>query len=204
MKTVIQGPKQVHATLTETAHRAGYLASLRKRDVKPWLYLGAPVPTFFTEGRHALRCPNCGAGVSVSMEWRLALCRECGAEYTASTMILPSEEVFAELEDVLGVRPVKNRAWIPWLPGESPADHAAENVKRGYPERLSKIRHVSSAEELPEVIQPEEPAVEPDAPVDEPAEPVDEPVLEPSDEPVPDPVETALEPTPPDDEKERE
>ncbi len=125
----------MHASATETAHREAYQRSLAKRSLKAWLYVGPRVPAFVNDGRLIIRCPNCDGGVAVSMAWQSALCRGCGAEFTGQTLTLPSADQFADLADVLAVRPERRRHW---LPTERVTDLERENTQHGLPTRASR------------------------------------------------------------------
>lgn len=129
----IKSPKQIHGTPTEESHEISFQKSLKKRGVDVWTYIGPKVPVFISEAKLVILCPNCRGGVSVSIEWKNALCRGCGARFSEATLELPSQKVFEEIADVLAVRPELHRCWLPWRSGETPDDHRAENMKRGYP-----------------------------------------------------------------------
>ena len=78
---------------------------------------------------------SCNGAVSVSVEWDLACCLECGACY--SGFDFPADRV--DLERLLLQRPGKYRLWN--TPGavtngplpETVASLAVENVKFGWP-----------------------------------------------------------------------
>lgn len=112
--TTLMTPLHVHGVRTEADYRAlqsQFIA--RGRQVRPALqwrdpWVCADQPDVFVAGGKWLVACACGNAPSVSPEWRLALCFECGAIYEGVTM--PPDA--AAIEAVLSRRPHPiNRAW---------------------------------------------------------------------------------------------
>ena len=152
------GPHHLHARVRTVAdyrarqaqHLAGVRAAHSNLSIRePWVYsescaacggnvddgacvvCAAPVePTpavFVAGGMWQLRC-GCGNCPLVSVDWRVALCYECGACY--EDLAIPAEA--AAIETVLILRPkAGNRNW---LPGETLDTLRAENRAHGLPD----------------------------------------------------------------------
>ncbi len=82
----------------------------------------APLHAYVNLGRWVCDC-ECGAGNATDPDWGLALCFDCGAMHP---VIFPRADERAEIERLLLARPLsRNRNWIP---GESIAELAADNL----------------------------------------------------------------------------
>lgn len=103
----------VHNVSSESEHRRKWQQSLRRRNVKPWLYAGVAVPLYINHGRVLIDCPFCGAGVAVPLGWAFALCRGCGCEIDSQLIARPSQNDWAQAVTLLAIRPLANRNWVP-------------------------------------------------------------------------------------------
>lgn len=96
----------------------------------PWRYTGAPPLVFVSGGWWKVYCvtPACqaqGDHPSFSIEWRLAICLNCGAVY--EDVPVPADA--AEIARLLLLR---HEMWTRnWLPSETVADLYAENAAHG-------------------------------------------------------------------------
>jgi len=114
----VLGPRHLHPGVqTEEDYRRCHAEAIAKGRKKypnldwrdPWLTVIRP-PVYVTHGMAQIRCatPGCGNCPSVSLEWRLALCWDCGAVYEG--VEVPAD--FALAEAVLVCRPsLATRNW---------------------------------------------------------------------------------------------
>lgn len=87
------------------------LASGRAPDyVRPPHEASIARDAFINEGRLLLDC-TCGSGVSVSVDWMLAACFECGAIYRGKQIVLPPR--LAEVDALLVRLPMGLRSFYP-------------------------------------------------------------------------------------------
>ncbi len=128
----LMGPRHVHPNVnTAEDYRQRHEAAIRKgrqmypnlpwRD--PWRVTGPLPDVFVAGGMWQLRC-GCGNCPSVSPEWGVARCWDCGAVYEG--IVIPRA---AAIERVLLRRPVLSTR--NWAPGETVADLERENAEHG-------------------------------------------------------------------------
>lgn len=84
-----------------------------------------PIAARINHGRWLADCPNCHGGALTHPEWKLACCGECGCVMTA----IEFPVALRDIEVTLLKRPV--RAVQNWMPGETVADLARENLAHG-------------------------------------------------------------------------
>ena len=132
------GPRHLHPGVnTEADYRRAHRDAIARGRARypnlewpePWLALFAP-SAFVAGGMWQLRCATVGCTncPSVSPEWRLALCWDCGAVYERVPLPVDIEAI----ERVLMRRPdVSSRNW---LPTETVEDLVRENAEHGIQE----------------------------------------------------------------------
>lgn len=127
------GPRHIHPGVhSEADYRRAHAEAIKQGRRKypnlvwhdPWSATVRP-PVFVAGGLVQIRCvtPGCGNCPSVSPDWRVALCWDCGAVYEQ----LEISAEFAAIERLLVARP--EVATRNWLPGETIADLARENAE---------------------------------------------------------------------------
>ena len=128
---MLRRPFDVHGVSSPDAYRAFHAATLAAQRVRaphrnlpePWICL-VPRDVYVTFGKWLIRCV-CGNAPSVSPEWRLACCLECGAVF--ESLSIPDD--YQAIESMLLARPaLVNQAW---LQPETVDDLAAENAAHG-------------------------------------------------------------------------
>ena len=125
--------KHLHRRVrTEADYRARHLEALNRfnweyphlRRLSPWVTISKP-PIYVTESLVQIRCatPGCYNAPAVSIEWRLALCWDCGAVYEG----LEVPPKWPDVSRVLLARP--DPATRNWLPGETVDGLIRENAE---------------------------------------------------------------------------
>ena len=117
-------PVQAHGVNSEAQFRLAAKRFLGRHGKRPVLVPRVERPAaYISASRWVVDC-DCGNSPSASPEWGLAVCYECGAEYSP---IFPGD--MEEAEKALLRREVKNRHYFPSK--ETAEDLKAENSKRG-------------------------------------------------------------------------
>lgn len=148
MPKILTGPERAHLTPTPDAYRQAQAAHLRQMArrgqpaVTPWAWLGAAPVAYVSDSRWVCDCPNCNNGPSVDVVHGFAACFECGAVFTHVTV--PTAADARALEDIMSVRPWRNRHWRPGQ--ESLADLERENRDHGLPD-VAEIRRRQRGQE---------------------------------------------------------
>jgi len=109
LRTAIGEPTIVHGVSSADEYRTYARAFLKAVGVPPneWLRPMGERPAYVSGGCWVVRC-GCGNAPSASHAWSLAVCLECGAEYTP---LFPADRKRAEA--VLLLRPVQHRHYFP-------------------------------------------------------------------------------------------
>jgi len=109
LRDAIGTPEIVHGVTSADDYRARARGFLKGLGVPPeeWLRDGGERPAYVSGGCWVVRC-SCGNAPSASPEWRLAVCLECGYEYTP---VFPRDRERAE--SVLLERPLQHRHYFP-------------------------------------------------------------------------------------------
>jgi hypothetical protein len=122
---MLNGPRTIHAVNNMPEYFIRQAKSCQQFKTTPHVFLGpCPLP-YVSHGRWVLDCP-CGNGCAVDPYWGIALCFECGAQFSA----IPIPPMIADIEQLLGVRPMSQRNWFPH---ESVDALVRENVKHNLP-----------------------------------------------------------------------
>ncbi|MFH1604556.1 MAG: hypothetical protein ABIH03_11685 [Pseudomonadota bacterium] len=109
LQNTIGRPQQAHGVGSPDAYRRRAKAFLLKHGVPPILIERGEHPmAYVSDGRWVCDC-DCGNGPSVSPEWEMAICLECGSVYVPT---MPAD--YERAETVLLKRPSpKFRHWFP-------------------------------------------------------------------------------------------
>lgn len=132
--TFITGPRQAHGARTAAEYEAlqrDHILRLHNSGRSP----APPEPfdaavgaePYISGGRWMLRC-QCQSGASVSTEWHIARCFECGAVYRA--LSFPADRLAIEALLVRRARTARN-----WRPPTTLADLVMEDA-----EHLAKLQ----------------------------------------------------------------
>jgi hypothetical protein len=98
---------------------------LVERGKTPWKG-EVRLQAFISHGRLVVECSACKTWLFTHLEWRLAVCGECGAIH--GDVIMPQPRHLARLRALLLPRPRENQTWFPH---ESTDRLAAENREHG-------------------------------------------------------------------------
>lgn len=134
LQNVIGGPKQAHAISTPDEYAARARAFLEARGQPPALSEATSQPTaYVNDGRWVCDCPRafCNNSPSVSPDWGIAICLECG---TVSRPMLPAFP--ASVERILLARPDARMRHFRPQDGETIRDLLKENAAHGRPLRV--------------------------------------------------------------------
>lgn len=135
--TCLMGPRHIHPLVnTASDYAQRQIEAIRDGRAKypnlPWRdpidYVGHSVFAYVTGGMWQVPCA-CGNRPSVSPEWKIARCFDCGFVYREHVIALPSSHEVSEIERLLVLRP--HLATRNWLPTETVADLRAENAAFG-------------------------------------------------------------------------
>lgn len=109
LRDAIGDPTIVHGVSSPDEYRAHARSFLKALGVPPheWLRLGGERPAYVSGGSWVVRC-DCGNAPSASHVWSLAICLECGYEFTP---VFPKDRRRAEA--ALLRRPVEHRHYFP-------------------------------------------------------------------------------------------
>jgi len=150
--THIIGPRQVHNVTTAQVYLLAQLRQIRatvQRGLQPEgtvPHVVTPAPKPYIGHRGWMLICSCNGGVSVSVEWDLACCFECGALYAGLEFPANREEI----EALLLQRPERFRLWNPPAAvknspePETVSSLVVENLKYGWPVPAAIVEEVAS------------------------------------------------------------